>query len=312
MRTGLTILILTVAAFCGYWFVGAHLFQRGVEDWLAAQAEAGRSAEVQELEIAGFPTRFAATSGTVVIVDPETGWGWQTPSAAVSMPSWWPFRVTADLAEQHVLDTPRGQFDITAQDLTGRIGLSPRLAPVDLHARSNAIRAVGAGGSLQASEFLFDSTRLDGATHHATLSVQGLGLEAGRVTLIGGTLTAEADVTLAERLDDLPDAVGLPIDTITLRDGELRFDRVAVRASGTLVADGRGFAAGELTLRLENWPEALEAAVAAGLIQENRVGLLEGGFRMMADGDVLELPLTLAGGDIRFGPFPLGPAPRLR
>lgn len=312
MRTGLTLLILIVAAFCGYWFAGAHLFQRGVEDWLAAQAEAGRSAEVQELDIGGFPLRFAATSGPLVIVDPATGWGWQTPSAAVTMPSWWPFRVTADLAERHVLDTPRGQFDITAQDLTGRIDLSPTWAPVGLHVRSDAVTAMGVDGSVQASDLLFDSVRQDGSVHRATLSVQGLGVEAGPVALAGGTLNVQADVTLAERLDDLPQAVGLPIDTITLHDGELRFDQVAVSASGTLISDARGFAAGELVLRLENWPEALKAAVAAGLIPENRVGLLEGGFRMMADGDVLELPLTLAGGDIRCGPFPLGPAPRFR
>lgn len=312
MRAGLTILVLIVAAFCGYWYLGAHLFQRGVEDWFAAQTEAGRSAEVQGLAVTGFPVQFKATSGPLAISDPATGWGWQTPTAEVSMPSWWPFRVTADLADRHVLDTPRGQFDITAQDLTGQFGLSPRLAPVSLHVESGAMQAVGAEGAVRVSTLRFDSTRQDDASHHAVLSVQGLGLDAGPLSLAEGSLVAEADVTLAERLDDLPDAVAVPIDRIVLQKAELRFDPVAVTATGTLVADARGFAAGELTLRLENWPEALDVAVAAGLIPADRVGMLEGGFRMMADGDVLELPLTLAGGDIRFGPLPIGPAPRFR
>ncbi|MDB6453817.1 DUF2125 domain-containing protein [Falsirhodobacter sp. 20TX0035] len=311
MRALVTLLIVLAAAFSGYWFLGAHYFRQGVENWFAAQGEAGRSAEVQGLEIGGFPTAFRATSDTIVIADPS-GWGWQTPSADVSMPSWWPFRITARLPEHQVVDTPRGQWDVTVQDLVGRFGLSPSLAPDTLHVDSGALQATGADGTLRLGNLRFDSARGEGFTHHVTLTAEGLGLEGGPVNLSGGSLAVEGDITFAERIDDLPDAVAVPIDRLSLAKAELRLADAAVTATGDLVSDGRGFAAGELTLRLENWQAALDAAVAAGLIPANRVDMLEGGFRMMAEDGVLELPLTLSGGDIRFGPLPLGPAPRFR
>ncbi len=311
MRALVTLLIVLAAAFSGYWFLGAHYFRQGVENWFAAQTEAGRSAEVQGLEIEGFPTAFRATSDTIVIADPS-GWGWQTPSAAVSMPSWWPFQITAKLPEHQVVETPRGQLDVTVQDLTGRFDLSPSMAPKALHVESGMLQAAGADGTLRAGGFRFDSARRDGFTHHVTVTADGLGLEGGPVNLTGGALSVEGDITLAERVQDVPDAVAVPIDTLSLTKAEMRFADAAVTATGKLVSDGRGFAAGDLTLRLENWQEALDAAVSAGLIPENRIGMLEGGFRMMAEGDTLELPLTLSGGEIRFGPLPLGPAPRFR
>lgn len=311
MRRVLTLLIVIAALFCGWWFAGAHLFRQGVENWFAAQQAAGRDAQVQGFDVGGFPTRFVARADAVAVSD-LSGWGWQSPGAEVSMPSWWPFHVTARLPDRQVIDTPRGQVDLTGQGMEGRFTLSPSLAPVRLHAEAASLVAAAADGTLRADRITFDSDRTTGTMHHAVLAIDGLGVDAGPVALNGGTLRSEANVTLAERVDDLPDAVAVPVEAIALHRFDLRFDDVAVTATGDVVADGRGFAAGEVTVRLENWPAALDAAVSAGLIPEDRVAMLEGGFRMMAEDGVLELPLTLSSGQVRFGPLPVGPAPRLK
>lgn len=312
MRTLIGILLAAALAFCGWWFVGAHLFRSGVEDWFTAQREEGRSAEVQGLEVEGFPLRFRIASGPVAIHDPESGWGWQVPEAEVTMPAWWPLRVAFALPERQVLDTPAGQVDLTVAGAGGRFRLSPSLAPVAAEANTGALTAAMDRGLLTATALRMQSDRTAPDAHDLTLEADGLGLETDMVTLTGGTLRAAAAVTLAEPVEDLPDAVAVPVDSILLRQTEMRFDQAALSVTGELLADGRGFAAGTLNLRLENWPAALEVATRAGLIPENRVRTLEGGLRLMAGGDTLELPLTLSGGEIRFGPLPLGPAPRLK
>ncbi|QUS35778.1 DUF2125 domain-containing protein [Falsirhodobacter algicola] len=312
MRTILGIIVVAALAFCGWWFVGAKMFRGGVEHWLAAQEASGRSAAVEGMTVSGFPLTFRATSGQVAIFDPKSGWGWQAPAAEVSMPAWWPLRVTVSLPERQVLETPAGQIDLNAAEAEGHVRLSTDLAPVAARAATGAVTASMAMGELTASGIRATSDRVSARSHHLTLQADGLALTSDIIDLDDGSLSMDATATLAERIDDLPDAVAVPIDEITLSSFDLRFGKMAVTGSGHILADARGFAAGDLTLRLENWPDALDTAVAAGVIPANRVDMLEGAFRMMAADGTLELPLILSGGEVRFGPLPLGPAPRLR
>ncbi|WP_052362417.1 DUF2125 domain-containing protein [Falsirhodobacter sp. alg1] len=313
MRVLIRIIVVLAVLFCGYWFAGAHLFERGVQRWLTAQQQEGRVAEAQDLTVSGFPTEFRGSAGQVAILDPDSGYGWQANGPTVAMPSWWPLQVNVALPEKQVIETPTGQIDLSAEDMTGRIDLGFDLAPRHLLAQSGPLRAEMAAGALTADSLRYESDGGNGRLHHVTMNGTGMGLNVAPLDLTGGTLDVDADVTLAEQLDDLPDAVGVGIDTILLREARLQFDGFAVKASGTVVSDGRGFAAGDVTLQLTGWAAALEVARNAGLIEAHQADTLEGGLRLMSGGgDTVELPLTLSGGVVRFGPFPLGAAPRMR
>ncbi|WP_128254557.1 DUF2125 domain-containing protein [Falsirhodobacter deserti] len=313
MRTVFGIFLAAAIAFCAWWFVGAHLFRSGVEDWFAAQTEAGRMAEVQDLEVTGFPARFRIASGPVTVMDPESGWGWQAPSAEVTMPAWWPLRVDFALPPQQVLETPTGQVDLRLDGAGGTFQLSTSLAPVAGQVKAGPFAASMAEGRLTGNSIALRSDREDGTLHHLTIKADGLELKANDIRLQEGAFDAVADVTLAEVVDDLADGVAVPIDRIVLHRAELRFDRAVLSITGDLVADGRGFAAGDLKLHVENWPAILQPAVDAGLIPANRLDMLENGLRMMGGNDeVLEFPLTVEGGMVRFGPLPVATAPRFR
>lgn len=296
-----------------YWLGGYYLFSNGLRDWLAAQGQAGRMAEIQSLETGGFPLTFAADAQGIVMADPATGWGWMAEGARVSAPAWWPFGVDATVSGRQVIDTPAGQIDLLAEGLAGHVGLNATLAPVSGWLSAGRIEAASGQGTLRADDFRMTSDRTEGRTHRITSDATGLAVEAGDIRLDNGRLHLVADVTLAEVVDGLADAVAVPVDGVRIETGELRLGDMAVLVTGDLVSDGRGFAAGDLTLRMENWPAAMQVAVEAGLLPAGQARTLEGGFRMLSGGrDALTVPLTLDGGMIRLGPIPVGPAPRFR
>ncbi|MCJ8138718.1 DUF2125 domain-containing protein [Falsirhodobacter halotolerans] len=305
--------IILCALFALYWVGGHHLFSNGLRDWLAAQERAGRMAQVQDLTTGGFPADFAADGKGVLISDPASGWGWMAEGAHVSVPAWWPFRVNAQVTGRQVIDTPTGQIDLLAEGMAGHVGLNATLAPVSGELTSGPIHAATAQGTLRADDLRIGSDRTEGRTHRLTADANGLAVEAGDIRLGDGRLHLIADVTLAEVVEGLADAVAVPVDALRIEAGELRLGDMAVQISGDLVSDGRGFAAGDLTLRMENWPAALKLAVDTGVLPAGQARTLEGGFRLMAGGgDALNVPLSLDGGMIRLGPLPLGPAPRFR
>lgn len=305
--------IILGALFALYWVGGHHLFSNGLRDWLAAQERAGRIAQVQDLTTGGFPVEFAADGQGVVISDPVSGWGWMADAAHVSVPAWWPFGVDARVTGRQVIDTPAGQVDLLAEGMMGHVGLNATLAPVSAWLASGPIQADTGQGTLRADDLRVASDRTEGRMHRVTADASGLAVTAGDIGLSDGRLHLIADVTLAEVVDGLADAVAVPLDGLRIEAAELRLGDMAVLVTGDLVSDGRGFAAGDLTLRMENWPAALQLAVDTGLLPAGQARTLEGGFRMLAGGgDALDVPLSLDGGMIRLGPLPIGPAPRFR
>ncbi|WP_136682443.1 DUF2125 domain-containing protein [Falsirhodobacter xinxiangensis] len=315
MRVVLGSVLVAAVAYGGYWFVGSHMFRKGAEDWFAAQQAEGLVAEREALSVTGFPSRFDLTVTAPHIADPQTGWGWRAPFAQIFALSYNPTHVIFALPDDQVVETPLGDVAVAATGLKGSVRVGLDLAPVRTAATGESIRATLPDGEALADSFRWGSRVTEGAIHEVALEIAGLGLTAPGVDLRGGSFTANGTVTLAPVVADLPvdeRPVEMPLDALSLTQAVLRFGDVSVQVSGDVTADADGFAAGQMLLRVEDWPAALDAAVKAGLIPENRAETLEGGFRMMANGDAVEMPLTLADGVVRFGPLPLANAPRLK
>lgn len=311
MRVILGVVLALAVAWGGYWFVGSRMFESGVEDWFAAQNEAGLVAEREALSVSGFPSRFDLNVTAPRIADPATGWGWRAAFAQVFMLSYKPNHIIFALPDDQIIETPAGEVALTGTGIRGSVRVGADLSPVRMAATGEAIRAARGESEITARSFRIATMLGEGAVHDVAAEVEGLGLIAPGVDLADGSLHLRGKVTLAPQVADVV-PITLPLDALSLQEAVLRFGAISVRLSGDVTADAEGFAAGQMLLRLEDWPAALDAAVRAGLIPENQAETLEGGFRMMAQGDAVELPLTLARGQVRFGPLPLGPAPRLK
>lgn len=311
MRVILGVVLALAVAYGGYWFVGSRLFERGVQDWFAAQAVQGRVAEHEGLAVTGFPSRFDLTVDAPHIADPQTGWGWRADFAQMFMLSYKPNHVIVALPDAQVLETPFGEVAVTGTGVRGSARMGLNLAPVRLAATGQAMHASLPEASLGADSFRFGSQLIEGRTHDVGLEADGLAVTAPRITLTGGILRLRGTVTLTEPVADAP-LIGTPMDAVSLTEAVLQWGALSVGVAGDLVADAEGFASGMLNLKVQDWPAALQAAVEAGIIADNQARTLEGGFRMMSQGDTVEMPLTLAGGVVRFGPLPLMDAPRMK
>ena len=80
-------------------------------------------------------------------------------------------------------------------------------------------------------------------------------------------------------------------------------------------ADDQGFAAGRVTVEVTNWNRLPAILVAAGVVKPELAPTVARGMQALAaqtpDTSVLSLTLVMENGRMSFGPFPLGPAPRM-
>ena len=95
----------------------------------------------------------------------------------------------------------------------------------------------------------------------------------------------------------------------------LAWGKLAASAKGLIEADDQGFAAGEITVEITNWDRLPPILVAAGVVKPEMAPTIARGMQALAsqspDLSVLSLTLKMSEGQMSFGPFPLGPAPRM-
>ena len=96
---------------------------------------------------------------------------------------------------------------------------------------------------------------------------------------------------------------------------DLTWGELALTAKGLIQADDQGFASGEITVVVTNWDRLPAILVAAGVVKPEMAPTIARGMQALAaqspDLTTLSLTLKLADGQMSFGPFPLGPAPRM-
>ena len=95
----------------------------------------------------------------------------------------------------------------------------------------------------------------------------------------------------------------------------MQWGEIEVRIAGTLTIDANGVPEGDIAVQIVKWEALLELLQSNGVLpqQINAFALRAVESLAQASGraDTLDATLTLAGGFIRFGLIPLGPAPRL-
>lgn len=313
-----------VLLWAGWWALGAQAVTQGTRALFASDA---RLHAPQSVDVAGFPARFDLTVKEVAFSDPRRGTGWRTPVVQLSAPSWQPWHLSATLPARQEMDLPGQTVSIAAQALGGSLVLKPgpalALDRVAASAEALDLRST-LGWDLGINTARLTTRQVEGdATRHAiTLDLAGLAT-GGWLARAATKATLPPDV--AEIALRAVAGFSAPLDrhagnsrpalrSLVVQDSRIRWGTMTLAAAGEIAVDATGRPEGRIDLGLTNWREALQAAVALGLVTPEAAPTWERMLAMFAassGGERLDLPLVMAGGRMSLGPLPLGPVPRI-
>ena len=337
MRKLMFLIVALTALWSGYWFVGSNAVRDGVNGFFADAATQGLVAENTGVTVAGFPNRFDLTVEGLHIADPKAAIGWTAPFVQVFAMTWKPWHIIAAFPPEQQVALADDVITVTSQDLKASLRAKPStdlpLAEARLAGTSLAL-ASQQGWTLDLGEFTL-GLRAEPALGNAGYE---LGFDLAPLTPDPGFVARVKAVTIPDLpASDLPDTVeslwgsvyltfSAPLDRhagqakpyltrIEVNQLNFAWGQLAATAKGLVQADDQGFAAGEITVEITNWDRLPAILVAAGVVKPEMAPTIARGMQALAtqspDLSVLSLTLKLAEGQMSFGPFPLGPAPRL-
>lgn len=337
MRKLLFLLIALVVVWSGYWFVGSSAVRNEVNGWFADAASQGIEARNTGVTVAGFPNRFDLTIDGLKLADPASGASWEAPFVQVFAMTWKPWHIIAAFAPEQSVSIPGQTVKITSDQAMASFRAKPStdlpLAEVRLAGTSMAL-ASDAGWTLGLGEFTL-GLRADPVLGDAGYE---LGFDLAPLTPDPAFVAAVNAVTIPDLPPaDLPATAeslwgsiylsfSAPLDRhageakpyltrVEVNQFNFAWGDLAATAKGLVEADDQGFAAGDITMDVTNWDRLPALLVAAGAVQPEMAPTIARGMQALAaqspDLKVLSLKLKLEGGRMSFGPFPLGPAPRM-
>lgn len=337
MRKLLFVMVVLVALWSGYWFVGSNAVRDGVNGFFADAAAQGLVAENTGVTVAGFPNRFDLTIDGLKLADPASGASWEAPFVQVFAMTWKPWHIIAAFPPEETVTLPDQTVKITSDAMKASLRAKPStdlpLAEVRLAGTSLAL-ASDQGWTLGMGEFTL-GLRADPALGDAGYE---LGFDLAPLTPDPAFVAAVNAVTIPDLPPaDLPATAeslwgsiylsfSSPLDRhagetnpfltrIEVNQFNVAWGQLSATAKGLIEADDQGFAAGEITVDVTNWDRLPALLVAAGAVKPEMAPTIARGMQALAsqspDLSILSLKLKLAEGRMSFGPFPLGPAPRL-
>ena len=322
MRRLIVIVLAAALLWSGWWLVGARATKAAFEGWLAAQRGAGRVAEA-DLRVRGFPFRFDTTF-TDLAVGEEGGWLWSADRFQTLMLSYAPNRAVLAWPGPQRVQTPLGEVVIEGEAATAsiRVGVAADLPLERVALVARDVRADGPAGRVAAAEIRAAAEREgEAADYHLGLFVSRLSLPIfPRARAVLPPVVELVRLDAVARLSSAPGraSAAAPPELEALEIAEARVDWGGARlvVSGGPVGIGRdGAPHGRLSVRVEEWPRLVEAAIAEGLLPPRRGPLAIAALEVLSADDApgtLETELVFEGGRMRLGPIPLGPAPRIQ
>ena len=338
MRALLAIVLLAAAAWSGWWWFNASTRESAVEAWLAERRVAGWVAEAADVSTSGFPNRVDLTVTELALADPREGWLWEAPFFQVLSLTWKPQHFIAVWPTEQVFATPYERARIENSRMRGSLVFVPGLdlsldrSTVEVE---NLLITGDAGWSAELARVVLSTRRAEAerasGLHDYDLNLDAAGLVLPEEWAAGldraGVLptrmeAAGLDATLAfDRPWDRHAIEGQSpaLEGLVVRDMRVSWGRLDLRGRGEIAADTRGYAEGQLDLRVRNWQEMLEIAVQADLIGRSTARALETGLGLMArlggTRGAIDVPLVFEDGQMLLaapiGSIAIGAAPRL-
>lgn len=325
MRGLIWAVAVVAALWSGLWVVAARLTNNALAGWIAAQ----NGAILAKVAVSGFPNRVDITAADVVAGDTGFGPGWQAPFVQVFAMVWKPWHLIASLPPEQTVTLPGGlPVSVGSDRLQSSLVLVPGTAlQLDrLNIAGDTLRLSGAGSGepLRIETFRLAVHRDAVVPDALRLGLDAAGVlppaafrtlfPAGRSAPTGAAnlrLDAVAELTgPVDRaaFDTPPRLVALDISSLTLDWGTL-----SLSAGGRLGVDDAGYLEGQLDLDIADWRAALDLAVAIGALQPGVAETWAAFAEQLQDPETrrLTLPLVWRNGAARFGPLPVGVAPRI-
>lgn len=297
MRFLLWIVLAAALAWSGWWVLGSRAALYGAEAAFAAAPAAGWQATNHGIAIAGFPSRFDLT-----VTDPaiaRDGWGWRGPFLQVFALAYRPAHMIAAFPPAQTLTLAGTEVTLTAGKMQASLILSgTALDNATLAAETPVLAGIAAASATLALK----SEPHDPSLYRLGAEVLDLAmppqLRPEALPPVARRLFLNAHVRLSAPLDRQAAAAPPRIENLQISQAFLAWGDLVMGVDGVLKPDAAGFAEGRLTVTLSDPALAGDVLSRAGLLPEGAV-------------PPSDLPLVLAGGRIRLGPFDLGPAPRL-
>lgn len=328
MRLLFIVTFVLAILYGGYWVVGSRAVETGAAQALGQLETDGWQVRYDALGTRGFPSRFDTTVTGITLRDPGTGFGWTAPFLQVFALSYRPNKVIVVWPDNQTLTLPDQSVAITTTGLraSGSVALGSALTLNTITAETGAATLTSDAGwamALDRGLFAMRPAGDDGQTYDIYLDGAGIVLpDAVRAQLDpSGALSPALDlvkldssVRFDKPLDRFAGAGAAPAPTqITLRDARLVWGGMVASGDGDLDIGPDGTPTGRIILRAQNWEAMIAVAQSAGLVDAGVAPTWVNMGRSLANGtDTIEMPLTFANGNMALGPFPLGPAPKLR
>lgn len=323
---------IAAALWSAVWVVGASTTERVMTGWLQDRAAEGWLVNYTSLDTSGFPLRFRTDLTDLQLADPETGWAWTAPEFRLNQPGIRPQRIRAVWPAEQTLASPFERLTILSDEISAELELRPAsnlaLGRSDMTLRAVevtstdgwqtliesavfTVTAADGGAEAHVYDILFNAERMvPPDPMRRVLDPAGVLPEAMEGALFQARMQFDAPWDLAALQDARPGITDIDLTEMSAGWGELTF-----RAAGRLSVDATGIPTGDIAVRAENWREMVGMAVNAGVLPEQVRGTLETTLALIANlsgrPEDIEAPLSFRNGRMFFGPFPLGPAPRL-
>lgn len=320
----LTIVVAVMALlWSGWWVVGSRLVSRGAVAGIEAARAEGWDIAYDDLSVEGFPNRFDTTMDAPRVTSPDGAFGWSAPFVQILMLSYRPNRVIAVAPQEMVLDTPLGRIDIASTDLRGSAAVtasrSPDLLRATLQGKGLTLAGAGLDGEVATAQLALRRTGGE-AAYDVALDVAAMmpgevlraridpaGTLPATIDSLDLDVRATLDRVVGTGMEGTPRLTALDIRNLRLVWGEMRLS-----ASGPLDVGPDGRLDGVVSVKVAGWETALRLAASLGLFPPERLPLVMAGMAGASGNDgSVAMDLTFADGQMRLGPIPLGPAPRL-
>lgn len=327
------LLVLFALIWGGFWLAGSYGAKTGFSAWFEDRRADGWVAEYDDLSVSGFPNRIDTTFTNITLADPETGVAWEAPFFQLFALTYKPHHLIAVWPNEQTLAVPTEKLSLKSEDMRASLVLQPGTdlaleriqVDIDNMALTSSLdwqmTATGVDLALlrQPSEDDTPSSTYRLALRATDLAPPAAFLIPSDIDLprTFSVFQADLEATFSQPWDisAIEDARPQPTE-LNLKQADIVWGEIKFNAAGKVAVDNLGYPTGDITLRLVNWQDMIAVARESERIAPSVIDTLEQALTFVAglsgNRKQLEIPLTFKGGTTRFGPIPLGPAPRLK
>jgi hypothetical protein len=331
MRKLIALVLVLATLYGGYWFVGRSKIQSRLADAIV-QVDAGEmNVTYASLATRGFPSRFDTTVTDLVVEDPTADVRWETPIFQLLALSYQPNNVRAYFPEEQVFVIDGDRYTLFTDEMvaSGRVSASAALSVKQAELELLNPRLRTEDGAELALARLFAAMRLTPETtqsYDVFFEARSIVLPENIRKLIDPqslqspiiqSLRLDSDLTLSEPIElNGADAGLLSITALSIKEFALVWGEMSVSVIGDVTPDDLGVLDGSITITVRNWQQALDLAVASGVLEDDRIFIVTEIANNFDETphipDTLTVTLSIVNGEMALGGFALGPAPLLR